>query len=323
MSTTPTALRAIKQCDPSNAKLSEVGERGRLRSLRALFLAGEWSEPTLVSMYQELMDKYGGNNSAHVVDNWWSAEAGSPITSRAIAPQIGLRREIATSKAIPPIKPGSAGKPMPGFDIRVVDDGGEEVPAGSMGNIVLGLPLGPTAFNTLWLDEERFYESYLKRFESRFLGTGDAGWIDHEGYIHVMSRNDDVLNISAYRMSSGAIEEAIASHPQVVETCVVAIPDDLKGQRPFAFISLSAPDHPDSAIPAATVAQEVQSLVRSRVGAFASLGENGVYGDLDRDVDVPSTAEDAMAVQVARAKVQEYFHKNKGKHKAIEAREKA
>ncbi|KAL4745666.1 hypothetical protein BDW72DRAFT_186295 [Aspergillus terricola var. indicus] len=349
MFTTPTALRAIKQCDPGNTKLSEVGERGGLRSLRALFLAGERSEPSLVLMYQELLDRYSGNNRAHVIDNWWSTEAGSPITGRAIAPHIVLRRETATSQTFPPIKPGSAGKPMPGFDIRVVDDHGEEVPTGSMGNIVLGLPLGPTAFNTLWLDEGRFYESYLKRFQSRFLDTGDAGWVDHDGYVHVMSRNDDVLNVSAYRLSSGAIEEAIVSHPQVVEACVVAIPDELKGQRPFAFISLSVPNHPDSAIPAATVAEEVQSLVRSRVGAFASLGgmvqgkgmipktrsgktlrrvlrelvENGVYGDFDRSVEVPSTVEDATTVQVARAKVREYFHKNNGKHKAIEAREKA
>ncbi|GIC92268.1 putative acetate-CoA ligase [Aspergillus udagawae] len=348
MFATPTALRAIKQDDPSNIKLSEIGGRGGLRSLQALFLAGERSEPTLVSMYQDLLDQYGGRN-VQVIDNWWSTEAGSPITGRAIAPHIGLGSEVPKRLEIPPIKPGSAGKPMPGFDVRVVDDNGEEVPKGSMGNIVLALPLGPTAFNTLWSDEERFYKSYLQRFESRFLDTGDAGWVDHDGYVHVMSRNDDVLNVSAYRLSSGAIEEAIASHPQIAEACVVAIPDQLKGQLPFAFISLSVPDHPDSAIPAATVATEVQSLVRSRVGAFASLGgivqgkgmipktrsgktlrrvlrelvENGVYGDLDRSVDVPSTVEDATAVQVARAKIREYFNKNKGKHKAIEARDMA
>jgi propionyl-CoA synthetase len=202
MFATPTALRAIKQDDPSNAKLSETGERGGLRSLEALFLAGERSEPTLISMYQELLDKHGGNK-AQVIDNWWSTEAGSPITGRAIAPHTGLRDEVATSQKLPPIKPGSAGKPMPGFDVRVVDEHGEELPKGSMGNIVLGLPLGPTAFSTLWLDDERFYNSYLKRFQSRFLDTGDAGWIDHDGYVHVMSRNDDVLNVSAYRLSSG------------------------------------------------------------------------------------------------------------------------
>ncbi|KAJ6091771.1 hypothetical protein N7467_003740 [Penicillium canescens] len=346
MFATPTALRAIKQDDPSNTKLSETGERGGLRSLEALFLAGERSEPTLISMYQELLDNHGGNK-AQVIDNWWSTEAGSPITGRAIAPHIGLRDEVVTSRKLPPTKPGSAGKPMPGFDVRVVDEHGEEVAKGSMGNIVLSLPLGPTAFSTLWLDEERFYNSYLKRFQSRFLDTGDAGWIDHDGYVHVMSRNDDVLNVSAYRLSSGAIEEAISSHPQVAESCVVAIPDELKGQLPFAFISLAVSDHPDSATPAANVAKEIQSLVRSRVGAFASLGgivqgknmipktrsgktlrrvlrelvENGVYGDFDRSVEVPSTIEDATAVEVARAKVREYFNKNTGKHKAIEARE--
>ncbi|KAK9617012.1 putative NRPS-like protein biosynthetic cluster [Aspergillus fumigatus] len=350
MFATPTALRAIKQEDPSNTKLAEIGARGGLRSLQALFLAGERSEPTLVSMYQELLDQHGGRN-AQVIDNWWSTEAGSPITGRAMAPHFGLTTELSRSFdiPIPPIKPGSAGKPMPGFDVRVVDEHGEEVPKGSMGNIVLALPLGPTAFNTLWLEEERFYKSYLQRFDSRFLDTGDAGWVDPDGYVHVMSRNDDVLNVSAYRLSSGAIEEAISSHPQVAEACVVAIPDQLKGQLPFAFISLSVADHPDSAIPAPTIAAEVQSLVRSRVGAFASLGgivqgkgmipktrsgktlrrvlrellENGVYGDLDRSVEVPSTIEDATAVQVARAQVRKYFNRNKGKHKAIEARETA
>lgn len=204
MFATPTALRAIKQEDPSNTKLAEIGARGGLRSLQALFLAGERSEPTLVSMYQELLDQHGGRN-AQVIDNWWSTEAGSPITGRAMAPHFGLTTELSRSFdiPIPPIKPGSAGKPMPGFDVRVVDEHGEEVPKGSMGNIVLALPLGPTAFNTLWLEEERFYKSYLQRFDSRFLDTGDAGWVDPDGYVHVMSRNDDVLNVSAYRLSSG------------------------------------------------------------------------------------------------------------------------
>jgi propionyl-CoA synthetase len=117
-----------------------------------------------------------------------------------------LTSEVPKSLDIPPVKPGSAGKPMPGCDVRVVDEHGEEVPKGSMGNIVLALPLGPTAFNTLWLDEERFYKSYLQRFDSRFLDTGDAGWVDQDGYVHVMSRNDDVLNVSAYRLSSGQFQ---------------------------------------------------------------------------------------------------------------------
>jgi propionyl-CoA synthetase len=156
----------------------------------------------------------------------------------------------------------------------------------------------------------------------------------------------DNIQGADFMPNAGSIEEAISSHPQVAEACVVAIPDELKGQLPFAFISLSVPDHQDSAIPTATVASEIQSLVRSRVGAFAALGgivqgksmipktrsgktlrrvlrelvENGVYGEFDKSVDVPSTIEDGMAVEVARAKIREYFDKNQGKHKAIEGR---
>ncbi|CAG8889902.1 unnamed protein product [Penicillium egyptiacum] len=321
MFATPTALRAIKQDDPNNTKLSEYGERGGLRSLQALFLAGERSEPILISMYQQLLDKDGGRN-AHVIDNWWSTEAGSPITGRAIAPHLELKGETARKTCIPPAKPGSAGKPV----LNAVG------PRGSVNTI---LPIDPRGISLPCSSTTRTSNP----------GTGDAGWIDHDGYVHVMGRNDDVLNVSAYRLSSGAIEEAISSHPQVAESCVVAVPDGLKGQLPFAFISLSVPDHPESAIPTATVAREIQSLVRTRVGAFASLRgivqgkgmipktrsgktlrrvlrelvENGVHGEFDRSVDVPSTVEDATAVQVARAKIREYFNKNMGRHHAIES----
>jgi propionyl-CoA synthetase len=203
MFTAPTALRAIKRDDPTNALLSRIGQRGGLRSLKALFLAGERSEPTLISMYQDLLDKYGAP-SAHVIDNWWSTESGSPMTGRALVPHAGKHRRTDLRDHPPPwLKPGSAGKAMPGFDIRIVDDDGKEVQRGLMGNIVLGLPLPPTAFRTLWGDEERFYKSYLKRFEGKWLDTGDSGWIDEEGYVHVMSRNDDVLNVAAHRLSSG------------------------------------------------------------------------------------------------------------------------
>lgn len=203
MFTAPTALRAIKRDDPDNKFLTGIGDRGGLRSLRGLFLAGERSEPSLISMYQDLLDKYG-SPSSHVVDNWWSSESGSPITGRSLVPHTGKDRKSTVRDHPPPaIKPGSAGKAMPGFDVRCVDDEGREVGNGSMGNIVLGTPLGPTAFRTLWGDEERFYKSYLKRFDGKWLDTGDAGWIDEEGYVHVMSRNDDVLNVSAHRLSSG------------------------------------------------------------------------------------------------------------------------
>lgn len=203
MFTAPTALRAIKRDDPENKLFAEFGKRGGLKTLKALFLAGERSEPTLISMYQDLLTEYGAYNS-HVIDNWWSTEVGSPITGRALVPHAGKHRKTDVRGHPPPhLKAGSAGKAMPGFDVRIVDDHGEEVPRGEMGNIVLAMPLAPTGFRTLWQDEDRFWNGYLKRFKGKWMDTGDAGWIDEQGYIHVMARNDDVLNVSAHRLSGG------------------------------------------------------------------------------------------------------------------------
>ncbi|KAI8255835.1 hypothetical protein K4K58_005385 [Colletotrichum sp. SAR11_239] len=345
MFTAPTALRAIKRDDPENKFLRQVGERGGLRTLKGLFLAGERSEPAIITMYQELLERYGAVD-AHVVDNWWSTEAGSPITGRALVPHAGTDRKTDVRDHPPPkIKPGSAGKAMPGFDVRIVDDAGNEVPRGTMGNIVLGLPLAPTAFRTLWQDEERFYKGYLKRFDGKWLDTGDAGYIDAEGYVNVMSRNDDVLNVSAHRLSSGRFYFPLTLKS---EACVVGIPDALKGQLPFAFITLSTPDHPTSAVPDGKLADEIQALVRSQVGAIATLGgliqgkgmipktrsgktlrrvlrellDNAVHGEFDKEVQVPSTVEDAGAVEVARAKVREYWEIKGDGHKSTEARAK-
>ncbi|KAG6159321.1 hypothetical protein E4U37_003822 [Claviceps purpurea] len=340
--TAPTALRAIKRDDPDNKFLSAIGHGGGLRSLRGLFLAGERCEPSLISMYQDLLSKYAAPN-AHVVDNWWSSESGSPMTGRALAPHSGKDRASCVRDHPPAeMRPGSAGKAMPGFDVRVVDDAGRQVKKGSMGNLVLGMPLAPTAFRTLWGDEERFHKSYLGRFDGKWLDTGDAGYIDEEGYVYVMSRNDDVLNVSAHRLSSGGIEQAITSHPLVAEAGVVGIPDAIKGQLPFAFITLSTTEHPPSAVPDAKLAAEIQALVRTQVGAIATLGgiiqgkgmipktrsgkslrrvlrdlvENAVYGRFDAQIAVPSTIEDASAVDVAKEKVREYFEKSGGKHSA-------
>lgn len=207
--TAPTALRAIKRDDPDSAFFKEIGGRGGLRSLRGLFLAGERSEPAIVAAYQELLEQYGHppeRGGSHVVDNWWSTESGSPISGRALFPKAAHGKpEPERETPHPPIgiKPGSAGKAMPGFDVRVVDDDGKEVPRGNTGNIVLGLPLPPTAFRSLWKDDERFYKGYLRRFNGKWIDTGDSGFVDREGYVSIMSRNDDVLNVSAHRLSSG------------------------------------------------------------------------------------------------------------------------
>ena len=231
-----------------------------------------------------------------------------------------------------------------------------------MGNIVLALPLAPTAFRTLWEDEERFYKGYLKRFSGKWIDTGDAGWIDEKGYIHIMARTgtslcilstprrgktnttipDDIINVAAHRLSTGTLEQAITSHPLVTEACVVGIPDSLKGHLPFAFVTTSSP------IPETQLFAEINKLVRTQVGAIASLGgmiqgkgmipktrsgkilrrvlrelmENAVHEEFDKTVSVPSTVEDMSAVEVARERVREYFGRAGERHRAIEVKAK-
>ena len=202
LSTAPTALRAIRRDDPKNEFFEAVGKRGGLKQLRALFLAGERSEPSLVRMYGDLLTKFAAPG-ALVVDNWWSSESGSPISGIALNAAAG--RNLSSTDVHQPltIKPGSAGKPMPGFDVRIVDDEGKEVGEGTMGNIVMAMPLAPTGLTTLFNDEERFYKGYLKRFAGKWIDTGDAGMIDQDGYVHVMSRSDDIINVAAHRFSTG------------------------------------------------------------------------------------------------------------------------
>jgi propionyl-CoA synthetase len=202
MFTAPTALRAIRREDGENEHFEKRGQHGKLKTLRALFLAGERSEPSIVEMYQKLLTKHCAPGAV-VVDNWWSSESGSPISGIALSATAGLDFHSQDRPKPLPIKPGSAGKAMPGFDVRVVDDQGKEVKRGVMGNIVMGIPLAPTAFTTLWEDEERFYKGYMKRFGGKWIDTGDAGMIDNEGYISIMSRADDVINVAAHRFSTG------------------------------------------------------------------------------------------------------------------------
>ncbi|KAL6714687.1 hypothetical protein ACLMJK_008112 [Lecanora helva] len=346
LSTAPTALRAIRRDDPNNEFFEAAGKRGGLKQLRALFLAGERSEPSIVRMYQSLLEKYC-SPSAQVIDNWWSSESGSPISGLALSASAG--KDFNSVKRIKPlpIKPGSAGKPMPGFDVRIVNDSGKEVERGTMGNIVLAIPLAPTGFTTLFNDPERFYKGYLKRFDGQWIDTGDVGMIDLDGYVHVMSRSDDIINVAAHRFSTGAIEQVIVTHPAIAECCVVPVPDSLKGHLPFAFITLSTAEHPPSATPSSELMKEVQSSIREQIGAIAALGgmiqgkgmipktrsgktlrrvlrglvENAVHGEFQKEVQVPATVEDANVVEVARGKVEEYFAvKGKELHRATEGR---
>ncbi|MCJ1367588.1 hypothetical protein MMC16_006722 [Acarospora aff. strigata] len=348
LSTAPTALRAIRRDDPENKYFEEAGKRGGLKQLRALFLAGERSEPSIVKMYQELLKNYCAPG-ALVIDNWWSSESGSPISGISLIAAAGKEHSSTEEHTPLPIKPGSAGKPMPGFDVRIVDDEGKEVEKGKMGNIVLAIPLAPTGLTTLFNDEERFYKGYLKRFDGKWIDTGDAGMIDEDGYVHVMSRSDDIINVAAHRFSTGSIEQAISSHPNIAECCVVGVPDALKGQLPFAFVTLSTADHPQSAVPSDELSKEIQKLVREQIGAIAALGgmvqgkgmipktrsgktlrrvlralvENAVYGEFEKEVQVPATVEDGSVVDVARAKIKEYFQeKGANLHKAPEERAK-
>ncbi|KAI9739097.1 MAG: Acyl-CoA synthetase short-chain member 3, mitochondrial [Cirrosporium novae-zelandiae] len=381
--TAPTALRAIKKDDSENEFFSAVGKRGGLKQFRAIFLAGERSEPSIITNYQQLLTKYAADG-ARVVDNWWSSESGSPISGIALRPAAGKYYSSSVRDEPLPIRPGSAGKPMPGFDVRVVDDEGNEVKRGTMGNIVMGMPLAPTAFTSLWGDDERFYRGYLKRFNGRWMDTGDAGMIDQDGYIHVMSRSDDIINVAAHRFSTepsrgvqataaffepsalkdahaknyatmlfgvrimipqssgllileivpGAIEQVISSHPAVAESCVVPIPDQLKGHLPFAFVTLSTHPHPIPHIPTSELYAEVQALIRDQIGAIAALGgmiqgkgiipktrsgktlrrvlkqmlEHAVTGDLQtQKIDFPPTIEDGSVVETAKQVVQEYL----------------
>jgi propionyl-CoA synthetase len=206
--TAPTAMRAMRKDDPENVLIGEVGRRGGLKSLRGVFLAGERSEPSIVRLYQGLLERFGAAG-ATVVDNWWSSESGSPITGlmqncrAAIAGSgPGADAEGRSEKPLA-LRPGSAGLPLPGFDVRIVDDEGIEVSHGTMGNIVMGIPLAPTAFTNLFMDNERFYRGYLKRFQGRWVDTGDSGMVDGDGYLHVMSRSDDIINVAAHRLGTG------------------------------------------------------------------------------------------------------------------------
>jgi len=240
--TAPTAFRAIRKEDPQ-AKLLAGYDLGHFRGL---FLAGERADPDTLVWAQETL-------KVPVIDHWWQTETGSPI----VANPMGLE--------LLPVKPGSPTVPMPGYEVHCVDEGGRQVPAGTMGAIVLKLPLPPCALPTLWQAEERFKEAYLTAFPG-YYNTSDAGFIDQDGYVFIMGRTDDIINVAGHRLSTGGMEEVLASHPAVAECAVVGIRDALKGEQPCGFVVLKSgvSQNPD------VIERELVALIRDKIGPVAA-----------------------------------------------------
>ncbi len=288
--TAPTAMRAIKQQDPDGKLLHAYD----LSKLEALFLAGERCDPPTAEWAADLLGK-------PVVDHWWQTETGWAITSGFR--QLGLF----------PFKPGSGGRPSPGIDLHTLDDEGNAVEAGHTGNLCARLPLPPGCAPTLWQNDEGYHTAYLSDFPGWYR-TGDAGMIDAEGDVWVMGRTDDIINVAGHRLSTGQMEEVLASHAAVAECAVIGARDDLKGQTPIGLVVLKAGvNRPDAEIVA-----ELVALVRERIGPVAAFKDARVVQRLPKTrsgkilrasirriadgetVPVPPTIEDPAALDEVR-----------------------
>ena len=243
--TAPTAIRAIKKEDPEGLLMREHD----LTSLRTLFLAGERLDPDTYAWATEHL-------GIPVVDNWWQTETGWPIAAnlRGLEPM--------------PIKAGSPTVPVPGYDVRVVDGEGVDVPAGQDGAIVIRLPLPPGTLPTLWGDDQRYIDSYLTAYPGCYT-TGDGGYLDEDGYVYVMGRTDDVINVAGHRLSTGSMEAVVAAHPLVAECAVIGVHDELKGQVPRAFVVLKS----GAQIDPTELQAQVVAAVRDQIGPVAALRE--------------------------------------------------
>jgi propionyl-CoA synthetase len=252
--TAPTAFRAIKKEDPNG----EYAGKYDISSLKYLFLAGERLDPETYRWASELLD-------IPVIDHWWQTETGWPI----VANPAGIE--------LLPLKPGSPTVPLPGWDVQVLDSAGKPVEPGTDGAIVVKLPMPPGALPTLWNDDERFVSSYMSAFPGYYL-TGDGGRIDSGGYVYVMGRTDDVINVAGHRLSTGGMEEVLASHPDVAECAVIGVADPMKGQVPRGFVVLKAGvDRSEDELRA-----ELVQLVRAQIGAVASLKDVAVVAALPK-----------------------------------------
>jgi len=240
--TAPTAFRAIKKEDPQGEYIKKYD----LSHFRTLFLAGERCDSDTLHWAEKLL-------KVPVIDHWWQTETGWAIASNCL----GIEQL--------PVKPGSPTKAVPGYDVQVLDDDGNDVSEGNIGNIVIKLPMAPGCLTTLWNNDQLFIDSYLSRYQGYYL-TGDAGYADSDGYLWIMSRIDDVINVAGHRLSTGAFEEVLASHPDIAECAVIGVSDKLKGELPLGLIVLKAGVTHDNA----DIISESIALVREKIGPVAA-----------------------------------------------------
>ncbi|MBT8047883.1 MAG: propionyl-CoA synthetase [Xanthomonadales bacterium] len=252
--TAPTAFRAIRREDPEGKLLHQHD----ISSLDTLFLAGERCDPDTLHWAEKQLE-------VPVIDHWWQTESGWAMAGNPM----GIEPL--------PVKAGSPTVPVPGYNICVLDDEGNDVTPGESGNIVVKLPLPPGTLPTLWGNRQRYYDTYLSRFEGYYL-TGDAGVLDEAGYLWVMSRIDDVINVAGHRLSTGSLEEALATHPMVAECAVIGVEDKLKGEMPLGFVVLNAGVDVDQA----DLKKELMLAVRSQVGPIATPRDILVVGRLPK-----------------------------------------
>ena len=252
--TAPTAFRAIKRDDPKG----EFIKRYPRSKFRALFLAGERCDPDTLLWAQQHLD-------VPVIDHWWQTESGWPI----VADSIGIETF--------PVKPGSASLPVPGYDVQVLDNAGKEVNAGTIGSIAIKLPLPPGTLPTMWNNDAGYQKFYLETYPGYYL-SGDAGYKDEDGYVWIMSRIDDIINVAGHRLSTGAMEEVLASHPDVAECAVIGAADDLKGELPVGLIVLKAGVHRA----ADQIVKEIVNLVREKIGPVAAFKQAQVVKRLPK-----------------------------------------
>ncbi|HEV8436057.1 MAG TPA: propionyl-CoA synthetase [Thermoanaerobaculia bacterium] len=254
MFTAPTAFRAIKRDDPDGTFIKKYD----LSKFRTLFLAGERCDPDTLHWARTKL-------GVPVIDHWWQTETGWAVGANCVG--YGVQE----------VKPGSCTKPVPGYDIRILDDRGQEVIDNGMGNVVIKLPLPPGCLPTLWQNDADFRRWYLDPFPG-YYKTADAGYIDRDGYLWIMSRTDDIINVAGHRLSTGAMEEVLASHPDVAECAVVGVADEIKGEVPVGFVVLKSGvkrSHDD-------ICSELIALVREKIGPVASFKQSLVVGRLPK-----------------------------------------